>query len=58
MLDPAACWILDEPLTALDDAGEAMFSRLLRAHLDRGGLALLATHHDLAPAAGREWRFP
>jgi heme exporter protein A len=57
MLDSAACWVLDEPLTALDDAGQALFSRLLRAHLDRGGLALLATHHDLAPAPVREWRF-
>ena len=57
MLDSAACWILDEPLTALDDAGQALFSRLLREHLDRGGLALLATHHDLAPAPAREWRF-
>jgi heme exporter protein A len=57
MLDSAACWILDEPLTALDDAGQALFSRLLRTHLERGGLALLATHHDLAPAPAREWRF-
>jgi heme exporter protein A len=57
MLDPAACWILDEPLTALDDAGQAMFSQLLRTHLDHGGLAVLATHHDLAPKPGREWRF-
>lgn len=57
MLDPAACWILDEPLTALDDAGQALFSRLLRRHLDLGGLAVLATHHDLAPAPTREWRF-
>jgi heme exporter protein A len=57
MLDPAACWILDEPLTALDDAGQKLFSRLLASHLDRGGLALLATHHDLAPAPAREWRF-
>ena len=57
MLDPAACWILDEPLTALDDAGQALFSRLLRAHLDRGGLALVATHHDLSLPHTREWRF-
>jgi heme exporter protein A len=56
-LDSAACWILDEPLTALDTAGQEFFSRLLRAHLDRGGLAVLATHHDLHPAPGREWRF-
>jgi len=57
ILDPAACWMLDEPITALDDAGQAMFSRLLRAHIDRGGLAVIATHHDLSPAPGREWRF-
>ena len=57
MLDPATCWILDEPLTALDDDGQALFARLLRSHLDRGGLALIATHHDLSLAHTREWRF-
>jgi heme exporter protein A len=57
MLDSASCWILDEPLSALDDEGEALFQRLLRTHLDRGGLALVATHHDLSPAPAREWRF-
>ena len=55
-LDPAPIWILDEPLTALDDEGQALFTRLLSRHLDRGGLALLATHHDLAPAPARELR--
>jgi len=56
MLDPAPIWILDEPLTALDDAGQALFGRLLARQLDRGGLALLATHHDLAPAPTGELR--
>jgi heme exporter protein A len=56
MLDPAACWALDEPLTALDDEGQRLFGRLLDRHLARGGLALLATHHDLAPAPARELR--
>jgi heme exporter protein A len=56
MLDPAAIWILDEPLTALDDDGQALFGRLLARHLDRGGLGLLATHHDLAPAPARVLR--
>ena len=55
-LDPAPIWILDEPLTALDDQGQALFTRLLGRHLDRGGLALLATHHDLAPLPARELR--
>lgn len=52
-LDPAAIWALDEPLTALDDAGQALFSRLLARHVERGGVAVLATHHDLAPAPAR-----
>ena len=52
-LDPAMLWALDEPLTALDDAGQALFSRLLARHLERGGMALLATHHDLEPPPAR-----
>jgi heme exporter protein A len=56
MLDPAPLWILDEPLTALDDAGCALFTRLATRHLDRGGVVLAATHHDLAAARTRELR--
>jgi heme exporter protein A len=55
-LDPAMLWALDEPLTALDDAGQAIFSVLLARHLARGGLALVATHHTVAPAPTRELR--
>ncbi|HUP96326.1 MAG TPA: heme ABC exporter ATP-binding protein CcmA [Usitatibacter sp.] len=54
MLDPAPVWILDEPLTALDEDGERLFANLLGRHLERGGLGLFATHHDLAPAPARE----
>ena len=53
LLDPAAIWLLDEPLTALDDEGRALFEAALSRHLARGGLALLATHHDLLPAPAR-----
>jgi heme exporter protein A len=53
MLDPAPIWILDEPLTALDDDGQALFARSLSRHLERGGLALVATHHDFAFAPTR-----
>jgi len=56
MLDPARFWALDEPLTALDDEGRGLFERLLERHLAAGGLALLATHHDLAPAPARVLR--
>ena len=56
MLDPAPIWILDEPLTALDDDGQALFARTLSRHVDRGGLALVATHHDLATSPARVLR--
>ena len=56
VLDSAPLWLLDEPLTALDDDGQRIFSALLQRHLGRGGLALLATHHDVAPAPARELR--
>ena len=55
-LDPAVLWTLDEPLTALDDEGQRLFGRLLERHLAAGGLAVMATHHDLAPAPARELR--
>ncbi|HEX4780281.1 MAG TPA: cytochrome c biogenesis heme-transporting ATPase CcmA [Usitatibacter sp.] len=55
-LDPAPLWLLDEPLTALDSGGEALFASMLERHLARGGLAVIATHHPLAPAAAREVR--
>jgi heme exporter protein A len=51
-LDPADLWVLDEPLTALDDAGQALFVDLLDRHLAGGGLALAATHHRLSPPSG------
>ena len=50
ILDPAPLWVLDEPLAALDDAGERLFERLLERHLAGGGLALIATHHELQGA--------
>ena len=53
LLDPAPIWILDEPLTALDDDGQALFGRTLQRHLERGGLALVATHHDFAATPAR-----
>jgi heme exporter protein A len=40
-------WLLDEPLTALDSAGIALFQERLDAHLAQGGLAVVTTHQDL-----------
>lgn len=40
-------WLLDEPSAALDAEGEALLGRLIDAHRERGGVAVIATHHDL-----------
>ncbi|OEO30105.1 heme ABC exporter, ATP-binding protein CcmA [Devosia insulae DS-56] len=40
-------WLLDEPSAALDAEGEALLGRLIDAHRQRGGIAVVATHHDL-----------
>lgn len=46
-------WILDEPTGALDARSETMFAEMVNAHLDTGGLALIATHQPLAIHATR-----
>jgi heme exporter protein A len=48
-----ALWMLDEPTSNLDTAGQEMFSRLLAAHLQRGGLAVVATHQSLSLSQGQ-----
>jgi len=40
-------WLLDEPSAALDAAGEALLGQLIDAHRATGGMAIIATHHDL-----------
>ncbi|MBC6441981.1 MAG: heme ABC exporter ATP-binding protein CcmA [Rhodobacteraceae bacterium] len=42
-------WIMDEPTVWLDQAAVAVFSRIVAAHLARGGSALAATHIGFAP---------
>jgi heme exporter protein A len=41
-------WLLDEPATALDSDGQALLGGLLDAHVERGGIAIVATHQALA----------
>jgi heme exporter protein A len=40
-------WAMDEPTVSLDKTAVAMFAEAVRAHLERGGSALIATHIDL-----------
>jgi len=45
-------WLLDEPASALDAAGQAMLREAMTAHLAGGGLIVAATHGPLGvPAA-------
>ena len=48
LVGDTAIWLLDEPLTALDDAGVALTRGLLNSHRANGGAAVCATHRALA----------
>lgn len=46
-------WLLDEPTTNLDTAGQRLVGTLIDEHLARGGLVMAAVHHELAVSAPR-----
>lgn len=61
LLAPRPIWILDEPLTALDRAGQDLLRNMMGVHLARGGIVIAATHaplgipaFELALDAGRD----
>ncbi len=41
-------WLLDEPTTNLDAAGQKLVGTLIDEHVQAGGVALAAVHHELA----------
>ncbi|UVT14962.1 MAG: cytochrome c biogenesis heme-transporting ATPase CcmA [Nitrospira sp.] len=41
-------WLLDEPFTSLDTAATSVVTQRLHAHLQRGGLAVVVTHQEVA----------
>jgi heme exporter protein A len=43
----APVWLLDEPLSGLDAASQALVSTLVREHCANGGIALIASHQPL-----------
>lgn len=47
LVAPRPVWLLDEPLAALDIAGQALVGRLLAEHAAAGGMAIVATHQPL-----------
>ncbi|TPV98294.1 MAG: Cytochrome c biogenesis ATP-binding export protein CcmA [Beijerinckiaceae bacterium] len=40
-------WLLDEPMTALDIASQALMAQIMAAHLAQGGMIVAATHARL-----------
>ena len=56
----AKLWLLDEPASNLDAAGQAVLEAILKSHLESGGAAILATHHALRlpQAHCRLWHSP
>jgi heme exporter protein A len=43
----APLWLLDEPTTNLDTAGQDLVSRMIEAQAARGGMVIAAVHHEL-----------
>ncbi|HKO44374.1 MAG TPA: cytochrome c biogenesis heme-transporting ATPase CcmA [Pyrinomonadaceae bacterium] len=48
----AKLWVLDEVLAALDTAAVGVVRTVIERHLENGGTAVVATHHDLQITAG------
>lgn len=53
MVTGRVVWLLDEPTVSLDAGSVALFAAMLRGHLARGGMALIATHIELGLAEAR-----
>lgn len=49
----ASIWLLDEPVTNLDEQGQVLVAALIDEHLTRGGIVIAATHQRLGVAADR-----
>ena len=52
----ATLWILDEPLSSLDVEGMTLVGELIGAHLNGGGMAIIATHQELNLTVGSTQR--
>ena len=48
LLTHARLWILDEPLTSVDDAGRKFIADVLKAHMDAGGMLILVSHEPVS----------
>jgi heme exporter protein A len=47
LISETPLWVLDEVLTSLDSSAVRFVTSLIEEHLDKGGIAVVATHHEL-----------
>ncbi len=47
LLADASLWLMDEPFTNLDREGRALVLDLVKEHLGRGGMCIMAAHQDI-----------
>jgi len=48
LADQKPIWILDEPMAGLDADGRAQVAQIIKAHISRGGITLIASHNPVA----------
>jgi heme exporter protein A len=53
IIAPRQIWLLDEPLTALDEQGRQLIDQLAQDHLATGGMIVAASHERLGFAGHR-----
>ncbi|MEL0084074.1 MAG: ATP-binding cassette domain-containing protein, partial [Gammaproteobacteria bacterium] len=44
----STCWILDEPLAALDHEGIVLVEKFCAEHLEAGGILIITSHQELS----------
>lgn len=47
LVQSGRCWLMDEPLSGLDEQGQIWLSMLICNHLQQGGLAVVVSHNPL-----------
>lgn len=47
MMTNNSFWVLDEPFTSLDTDTVKFFERLIKQHIERGGMLILTSHHEI-----------
>ncbi len=47
LIQPGLCWLMDEPLSALDQKGQAWSEKLMIEHLQKDGIIVVTSHIPL-----------